>query len=767
MTSHNKPQTPADFEADSEESGPGINFVAMALRYKWLLATGLFAGLALGQLAYWKMGPSYEAKAQILVSRKNTVPVTERDRALGDFGDRSEHLALILSPMIASEAVKIGHLDKLPTFQGDPDAAATLVEDLKVKRTSGQDRSFLNVLDISYLSPRPADAHAVVAAVISAYSQYLQSTSRENSKEIVALTQKAHDDLLKQLRAKEQEYLQFRQSTPLQWRTPIGANPVDGLTSTNVHQERVVAIEEQRRLNLVKQTEIQAKLKALAQAQANGESQENLEHLVRRLMATEGAQGENRQREVEFNTFDQRLLPLIQEERRLARTYGKDHPELVAIRQNIASTIDLYRQQGLRLPDPTKGETASNQTMNFIDLYRDSLKQQELELKIKEEELSAVFERESEVAKEYASYQSQDQAMNSELLRIRQLWSQLTDRLSQLGIEKDNSGYTLRQIAPIKEELVFKRWLKFIGAGGMFGLGLVAGLCLLRELRDTRLRSADDVRAALGLPVLGNISEFTVDSRQADSTVPFHPAVRYLVAPQSPEAEQYRAARTSLLVTLADHQAKVLQITSPEPGDGKTTLAANLAAAMAQAGKRVLIIDGDLRRPTLHLLTRVPGDIGLSDVLAGEIEFLNAVRPTTMEGLSVLPAGSCPPNPAELLCSPRWERLVHEARNRYDIVLVDGPPVLAVSDPCILAQQVDALLLVVRAGRVSRPMALRARDTLLAQGVPLIGVLVNGLSVEESTTYGYYKEYQQEAPARPVKPSRSGSGDPRELTTVS
>src|SRR5262249_25589215 len=154
-------------------------------------------------------GPEYEASAQILVARKNAVPIKEEQRTLGNWGDRTEHIALILSPMIAGKAVKLGELEKLSSFARSPDPAEDVIEGLKVKRSAGQDRSHINVFNITYNSKLEADARVVVDAVIAAYAQYLEETRHEQSREVLSLAQKARDEILQKLHQKEQEYLDF------------------------------------------------------------------------------------------------------------------------------------------------------------------------------------------------------------------------------------------------------------------------------------------------------------------------------------------------------------------------------------------------------------------------------------------------------------------------------------------------------------------------------------------------------------------------------
>jgi polysaccharide biosynthesis transport protein len=240
------------------------------------------------------------------------------------------------------------------------------------------------------------------------------------------------------------------------------------------------------------------------------------------------------------------------------------------------------------------------------------------------------------------------------------------------------------------------------------------------------------------LPMLGTVAAF----RSAATNLVSHPALRFLAAPTSVEAENYRSIRAALSVVTDMHKAKVLQITSSEPGDGKTTTAANIALAFAQSGHRVLLVDADLRRPTVHKLFAAPQERGLSELIAGEITFAEAVRPTTVSSLSLITAGSAPLNPSELVASERFGHLVEEFRGQYDYVLIDTPPMLAVSDPCIISKYSDGVLLVVRIHKNRRAVLRRAVDLGNSHNARWLGVVVNGLSLHGSDGYGYYYYYE-------------------------
>jgi capsular exopolysaccharide synthesis family protein len=184
----------------------------------------------------------------------------------------------------------------------------------------------------------------------------------------------------------------------------------------------------------------------------------------------------------------------------------------------------------------------------------------------------------------------------------------------------------------------------------------------------------------------------------------------------------------------------VLQVTSALPGDGKTTLASNLAISLAQANKRVLLIDADLRRPRLHVIFDAQREAGLSCVLSGEKSLGEAILATNVRGVDVIPCGFVPPNPAELLDSDNFQEMLTSARERYDYVLLDTPAVLAAADASIVASRADCVLLVIGNSRDGRPAALQARETVKSVGAQILGVVLNAMqpAQHEYCRYGYY-----------------------------
>jgi capsular exopolysaccharide synthesis family protein len=217
--------------------------------------------------------------------------------------------------------------------------------------------------------------------------------------------------------------------------------------------------------------------------------------------------------------------------------------------------------------------------------------------------------------------------------------------------------------------------------------------------------------------------------------------VRHLITklnPKSPISEQYRTVRTNIQFSSVDEEIRSLLVTSSGPSEGKSSTTANLAVVYAQQGKRVLLIDADMRKPTMHYTFRLDNLRGLSNVLVGENSMEEAVNQTDVENLDVMSCGPIPPNPSELLASRKMETFLKEAKLSYDIVIFDTPPVLAVTDAQILANLVDGTILVVRSGETEIEPAQKAKEALQPAQAKLLGVVLNGREKQASNYYYYY-----------------------------
>jgi protein-tyrosine kinase len=208
--------------------------------------------------------------------------------------------------------------------------------------------------------------------------------------------------------------------------------------------------------------------------------------------------------------------------------------------------------------------------------------------------------------------------------------------------------------------------------------------------------------------------------------------------PRSPISEQYRTIRTNIQFSAIDQEYRTIMVTSPGPGAGKSTTIANLAVVMAQQGKKVLLIDADMRKPTVHYTFQVSNNKGLTNVLTRQDELLESVRATEIDNLHVLTSGPIPPNPSELLASKAMHYMLEKALEEYDMVLFDTPPVLAVTDAQVLANICDGVVLVISSGNTENEMAVKSKELLEAAKAKILGVVLNRKKMKEGEHYYYY-----------------------------
>lgn len=216
---------------------------------------------------------------------------------------------------------------------------------------------------------------------------------------------------------------------------------------------------------------------------------------------------------------------------------------------------------------------------------------------------------------------------------------------------------------------------------------------------------------------------------------------RKLVAkydPKSPISEQYRTIRTNILYSSIDQEMRSLMVTSSGPGEGKSTTTANLAVVFAQQGKTVLLVDADLRKPTVHYTFKLTNTTGLTSILTNQVDIMGAVNKTDENNLYVLPSGPIPPNPSELLGSKAMEHFMEKALEEFDLIIFDTPPVLAVTDAQILANLCQGSILVVGSGKTEKDSLLKTKELLTASNGKLLGVVLNNKKADKKGSYYYY-----------------------------
>ena len=349
-----------------------------------------------------------------------------------------------------------------------------------------------------------------------------------------------------------------------------------------------------------------------------------------------------------------------------------------------------------------------------------------------------------------AAEDAQLSSLQDRLATLRQTYATL------LGFLNNDGSNFLSVIEPAVPPVipVSPRPLISLLLGSVIGLMIAVALLFLIEYFDDTVKTASDVQHLLGLPTLGAISRIRRAGRGFDRLV----ALR---SPRSHTAEAYRTLASNIDFAAIDSPIRTLLVTSSEPGEGKTFCAANLAIVIAQSGKRVLLVDADLRDPDIHNVFKVPNRLGLTDLLrTGGANAPEAILPTDVERLQILTAGIPPAIPAELLGSKRMHAVLERLRADVDLVIVDSPPVRVVADPAVLSSFVDATVLVIESGRSRRGPVREAAEALARANARVLGVVLNRLAQKPSSGYGReYDDARESSPAvaGAVADGRAGS----------
>src|SRR5579859_297982 len=266
--------------------------------------------------------------------------------------------------------------------------------------------------------------------------------------------------------------------------------------------------------------------------------------------------------------------------------------------------------------------------------------------------------------------------------------------------------------------------------GVIVGVVVGIGLAFFIEYLDTSVKTIDDVERTLGAPVLG--------------VIPQNVGLLFEEGAESPHAEAYRVLRTNLLFSRKDERLNTIAVVSAGAGEGKSTTVINLATVFAQSGQRVLVVDSDLRRPTLHKLMGVSNNIGLTNYLLKQNTLEEVIQTTGLGTLDFLPSGKLPSSSLGILNSAQMKDLINELKQRYDFVLFDSPPIMGVSDASILASEVDITLQVIQYRRYPQPMNIRAKQLIEKVGGNLIGIVLNNINMSQDENYYYYSGYYHE-----------------------
>jgi succinoglycan biosynthesis transport protein ExoP len=706
-----------------------LRFLHAIRRHKSLVLFGLAIGVGLGLFYYVKTPPVFESNAKILITKKNSDVLAGSDIRTGSREDEvANQISMIRSPLIAQEAAKNPKLADIPLFGNLPKEAwpGMILGNLNAVRgdpkTGGDSTS---VVILSYRASDPVDAAATLAVVLAAHKKVMSDSYQNLGDETVELITRATDELREDLQEKDEAFRKFLEKS-LFVKGKDGEKPQQVVEKTAVEKATIQA---GREAILMRDAKIRYHLEAIENAEDEGRSTTQLLSIARRFSDSSRPGGAE-------NRISETLLNMLSTEEDLATTFGNDYVPL----QRLRSRIALYRRS---IPAHEGGIPAQKDEKVQLAQHIQDLNE---ELENNETLLAAYDALQAEQTEQFRKARANElthDMLKGDLDRTKELWDATVKRLKEITLIKEMVGINTlvladptygRKVAPILTTVV----LLALVAGSMIGLGFV----YLAEVLDRSFRGPEDVVARLGAPVIAHMPSLEGQRRAHAEPIEGATALSQSLfvyhRPKSRDAEAVRGIRTAIYFGSHANSLRIIQFTSAQAGDGKSTLACNVAVSIAQSGKRIILVEADLRRPSLRgILGRDP-EIGFAQVLAGTNRWQDALQ-TIQEvpGLDVLFSGERPDNPAELLTGPMLAESLAEMKNAYDYVIIDSPPLLPVTDPCSIAARVDGVILVVQMGKNTRPNAERACSLLETIGVRILGVVMNRVSKDGGYGYGY------------------------------
>jgi len=605
---------------------------------------------------------------------------------------------LIKSPSILVDVLAALKERNLKTLNDPSNYFRALSENLNA--TIGKDNG---IISLSFDSAYPNEAPTILKSVIEAYTSFSTKEKRSRLVEVQNWLDKAQAGLEK----KQAELLEFKK-----------ANSELGLVGDkgNLTMQQLSGLQDALRQAHLEA--INAK-SAYESTQAKLSDPAQLHNLLEYLRST----GTNIAPDSSDTALRSQLSAMEQQLDDLRNhRYLPDHPSVKAAEATVA----------------TLRARIGSMDRSLAETHLIAMEQKVTAAKNRETELQRNYDDQRKVAIALNIKTAEAEQIESEIKRLSSTVEKAQMQIVELNtadigapnIQTFDEPGEAKMIQPVRNMIMFQ--------GLIIGLVLGCFGALVRDWTDQRLRSGEDITEALGVAMLGSVPHM------AGPANPLAQGRKVDLEPASDVAETYRTIRTAVFFGTPDRESRTILVTSPAPGDGKSTFASNLAIAMAQTGKRVLLVDCDFRRPMQHRIFESRPGIGLSTVLAGHEALDRAIQSTGIAGLDILPAGPVPNNPSEILNSQSFNEVLEELSVRYEHVVVDSPAVMAVADARILAAMCSVTILVLRAQSTTRKTAMHARRALQSVGAAILGAVVNDVprANDRRGDYGSYSGYR-------------------------
>lgn len=688
-----------------------------------ILSTILLVGLcSYGFAKFREPAPLYESIAAVKIERFSNLSAVLTGALWRQSENMETHAYIITShPVLSETALLLGWIPAsgatAPENEGGAAALARLKAMIEAKPQEGT-----HVINIRAVSADAAEAARVADAAAQAYRRYNTQQNNKKTSETRRFIEEQLRQTAESLEHAEQALRAFKEAHNLISLDAQTANTLNKMNSVENEHERARA----ERMHL------ESQIRALDAA-----GKTNAEKLMGFLLAAPPGSP--------FEMLRQRLSELNLKRQGLLATLTERHPQVQEVTGEIQTIFESVRRElGALLQGAAAREAELARRVELLQRENQSLPEKALAL--------------SRMQREVELQQS--------------LYTQLKAKYQEVLIQESGKLEEVSIVKPaVQAEKPFNVPSKLMIVLTGLVMGTIMGMVIafLAEVFDTSMGTIEDVEGLLNVPVLGVIPQLDHDTRAKKRSERLDPArsrIHDLVThydPKSQAAESFRGLRTNLQFLRLESQGKLFLITSTFVQEGKTLNSVNLALSMAQAGHKVLLVDADLRKPSVHRvfgLGREPGITdyvlgnyqwrevvgSISDVMLGDFEIDDLLKTPGMDNLHIVTAGTKPPNPTEVLSSERFREFLREAREAYDFVFVDAPPVLPVADSAEIAPLMDGVLLVYTVGRIGRGVLKRAKSNLDNVDAKVLGVVLNKVKPEAGPDYFRYHSHYYYGP---------------------
>lgn len=685
------------------------DYIRILRKRKWVILF-TFVIIVISSILYTRsQTPIYEASAAIKIERKLSIAQSLFEVFTKAGQNISTLLQIIQSREIAAEVVEL--LGLAP--KADREKFNAMVSNIRA-RISARQRQNTDIIDVRFRDTDPRRAAEILNTLCEVFIAENEFSRKRNTRTSRVFVQQQLDYYRKKLKEDEERLRQFK---------------VDNKTiGVDAEINSIISRISEYEIQLV---ELNTQIKNL-QYQLN-----NIRATYRKVKDISTATSELRSDPV-ITQLKQNLIDMEFEVAKLLREYTEKHPRVVATKVQIEKIKKKIQDR----------------ISSVYDVQQSSIEAQILSLQVQKEIINSIIRKLNKDLERYPKLQVELGRLERNVKVDEKLYAMFREKLEQIKItevgELGSAVFLERAVVP-KAPIKPNKRLNFM-IGVMLGIILGIAFAFIAESIDTSIGTIEDVESYTQLPVLGIIPHIRLSheilklsrKRRLDR----HEKATILKArlitknvPKSPISEAYRSLRTNLqFIALKDRNIKTLLLTSSGPQEGKTTTVTNLSVTMAQGGNKTLLVSSNLRRPEIFRIFDLPRTPGLTDILAGQLDWHDTLKETDVENLYVITSGPLPPNPVELLQSEALDKLISEARKEFDIIIFDSPPVLPVADASIIASKVDGVLLVYSVGKAGREVLMRAKVQLQNAGAKIWGIVLNDIKAETDlgTTYYYY-----------------------------